>query len=110
MSFGFILDFTAKRGSADEMRSRLLDAVAMSRTEPGNLLCLLMEDPEDTHRFTIFEIYRDEKAIKAHQAAAYTKESAPIIHSLFAKPMEVTRLNTVNWPATKRVTFDEGAG
>lgn len=108
MALGFFLNFTAKPGHGDEMRSRLLDAVALSRTEPGNLLCLLMEDPEDTHRFSIFEIYRDEEAIKEHQAADYTKESAPFIHALFAKQMEVTRLNTVNWPATKRVTFDDG--
>jgi (4S)-4-hydroxy-5-phosphonooxypentane-2,3-dione isomerase len=95
-------------GTCDELRARLLTAVEMSRTEPGNLLCLLMEDPQDDHRFSIFEIYRDDEAIKAHQAADYTKESAPIIHALFAKPMEVQRMNTLNWPDAKRVTFDLG--
>lgn len=105
MALGFYLNFTAKPGAGDEMRARLLTAVEMSRTEPGNLLCLLMEDPEDNHRFSIFEIYRDEEAIKAHQSADYTLQSAPIIHGLFAKPMEVQRMNTLNWPDEKRVTF-----
>lgn len=108
MSLGFYLNFTAQPGASDELRARLLTAVEMSRTEPGNLLCLLMEDPQDDHRFSIFEIYRDEEAIKAHQAADYTKESAAIIHGLFAKPMEVQRMNTLNWPDAKRVTFAPG--
>ena len=109
MPLGFYLNFHAKPGSGDEIRRRLLKAVEMSRTEPGNLLCLLMEDPEDDHRFSIFEIYRDEAAIKAHQDADYTKESAPIIHGLFASPMQVQRMNTLNWPAAKRVMFEAGA-
>lgn len=108
MSLGFYIDFLAKPGSGAELRSRLLTAVEMSRTEPGNLLCLLMEDPQDDHRFAIFEIYRDDDAIEAHKAADYTKESAPIIHALFARPMEARRMNTLNWPDGKRVTFASG--
>ena len=106
MPIGFLLNITAKPGSSEELRRRLLDAVALSRTEPGNLIAVLMADPEDANRFSIFEIYRDEAAIVAHREASYAKESAPIIHALFAKPMEVNRFDTLNWPAELRVNFD----
>ncbi|MCB2080448.1 MAG: antibiotic biosynthesis monooxygenase [Novosphingobium sp.] len=105
MPIGVMLTITAKAGSREEMHSRLLDAVAMSRTEPGNLVSVLMADPENDHRFSIFEIYRDKAAIAEHQAADYTKESAPIIHGMFGAPMEVKYLDTLNWPQDMRVMF-----
>ncbi len=108
MPLGFFLNFTAKQGCGAELRTHLIEAVERSRKEPGNLLCVLMEDPQDADRFSIYEIYRDEEAIAEHQSADYTKQSAPVIHALFAKPMEIIRLVTVNWPSQKRVTFQEG--
>ena len=105
MYIGALVTMTAKAGSADELRSRLLDAVALTRTEPGNLVAVLMADPEDTNRFNIFEIFRDQTAIEAHRAAPSTKESAPIIHALFGAPMEVKYFDTLNWPEDMSVTY-----
>lgn len=107
---GKLVRMTAKPGASEELRTRLLDAVALSRTEPGNLVAVLMVDPEDEHRFSIFEIYRDEAAIEAHREAPYAKESAPIIHALFATPMEVETFDTLNWPANLSVAFDGKGG
>ena len=108
MHIGALVTMTAKAGSSDELRSRLLDAVKLTRTEPGNLVAVLMADPEDTNRFNIFEIFRDQAAIEAHRAAPSTKESAPIIHALFGAPMEVKYFDTLNWPEDMSVTFDDG--
>lgn len=110
MSIGKLVRMTAKPCKSDELRARLLDAVADSRTEPGNLVAVLMADPEDDHRFSIFEIYRDEAAIEAHRNAPYAKESAPIIHALFDKPMEVETFDTLNWPASLSVAFGGEGG
>jgi len=107
LPIGALVTMTAKTGSADELHTRLLDAVAMTRTEPGNLVAVLMADPDDAHRFYIFEIFLDQAAIEAHRAAPYAKESAPFIHALFAVPMEVRYFDTLNWPETKRVSLEE---
>ncbi len=110
MTIGKLVRMTAKPGASEELHARLLNAVADSRTEPGNLVAVLMVDPEDEHRFSIFEIYRDEAAIEAHREAPYAKESGPIIQALFAKPMEVETFDTLNWPSDLNVDFGGRAG
>lgn len=105
MPIGVHLTITAREGVAGELRERLLEAVALSRTEPGNLMAVLMADPEDDHRFAIFEIYRDEDAMQAHRDAPYAREAAPIIHALFARPMEIARFDTLNWPESLSVAY-----
>ena len=68
MPIGALVTMTAKTGAAAELLALVQQAVADSRTEPGNFMVLSMTDPADEHRISIFEIYRDEAAIQAHKA------------------------------------------
>ena len=109
MPIGVHLTITARPGAERELRERLVNAVALSRTEPGNLMAVLLADPEDPERFAIFEIYRDEEAMEAHRNAPYAKEAAPIIHALFAEPMKMARFDTLDWPASLTVDYGDTA-
>jgi quinol monooxygenase YgiN len=106
MPIGVLVTMTAKPGGADELSGHLRQAVADSRTEAGNLMCVLLADPADADRFHIFEIYRDEAAMQAHREEPHTIKSTPIIHALFGAPVEIRRFPTLDWPATLSVVYD----
>ena len=57
---------------ADQVESYLaatLEHVAQTVLEPGNLRFDVLSDPEDPHRFILYEVYVDEAAQQAHLAS-----------------------------------------
>lgn len=73
----------------DTVRAALVELVAATRAEPGNLEYRLHEDPKHPGHFYFFEVYVDQAAADAHMksphlAAAFAKvgtrvASAPVL-------------------------------
>jgi len=72
-----------------------------ARTEPGNLRFDVLRSNDDPTRFTLYEVYRDEDAFKAHQRTEHylrwKERVAPMMasprvgekhHSIFPDPWE----------------------
>lgn len=76
-------------GEVDTVRAALVELVAATRAEPGNLEYRRHEDPKHPGHFYFFEVYADQAAADAHRksphlAAAFAKvgarvASAPVI-------------------------------
>src|SRR4026207_1644146 len=52
--------------------------------EPGCLQFDVTQDPKDSSRFVMLEVYKDDAAIKAHQDSLHFKDFRPVISELVA--------------------------
>jgi len=60
--------------SRDAAQTALTDLAIRSRQEPGNAYFLVTVQPNRNNHFTIFEVWKDEKALDAHAVADHTKK------------------------------------
>mgnify|MGYP003575707175 FL=1 len=103
MAVAAFVRFTPKPGMADELASRLADALVSVRTEPGNQLAVVLRDPKDPEAVFEFAIYRDWDAVEAHRAAAHSAEKGPWVQETFGAPMQPHYLETADWPDGQKV-------
>jgi len=66
MAYVVIARWTAKEGEEDAVAAVLSKLIEPSRAEPGNLTYVVHRDPEDAHRFVVYESYVDADAYAAH--------------------------------------------
>ena len=94
MTYVVCAKWTAQAGHEAEVRACIEALVEPSRAEPGSLMYLPHEDPEDPRVFFIYEQYADEAAYQAHGASAHFQEIAvgraiPLLESrerMFLRP------------------------
>ena len=103
MPIGAIVTMTAKPGLEKEALELLEEIIADVRTEPGNLLSVVLRDSKEPGTFYAFEIYRDEAAIAAHKIAPHSVNKGPKFQALCAGPHQSTLFETVDWPETLKV-------
>jgi len=58
----------------DAAEAALKDLTVRARQEPGNAIFLVTVQPNRNNHFTIFELWKDEKALDAHAIAEHTKK------------------------------------
>jgi quinol monooxygenase YgiN len=58
----------------DAAETALKDLTVRARQEPGNAIFLVTVQPNRNNHFTIFELWKDEKALDAHAIAEHTKK------------------------------------
>jgi (4S)-4-hydroxy-5-phosphonooxypentane-2,3-dione isomerase len=81
-----IVDFETLAGKGDEVREVLqLQARNSLEKEPGCRHFDVCSDPDDRHKFFLYELYDDEAAIKAHgqteHYAAFRASIDPLLKS-----------------------------
>jgi quinol monooxygenase YgiN len=59
-----------------------------SRTEPGNLRFEVLQHMMRANHFTVIEVWRDQKAIDAHRAAAHTKDYRDVLQPISGSPLD----------------------
>lgn len=65
-------DFVAKPGEGDKVREILQTQAANSlKNEAGCKHFDVCADPEDNHRYSLYELYDDEAAVEAHRKTDY---------------------------------------
>ncbi|HSU05504.1 MAG TPA: putative quinol monooxygenase [Acetobacteraceae bacterium] len=70
------------------------DAEGSERDEPGCLRFNVLQDQQDQNVYYFFEVYRDEAALKAHQATPHYDVWRGAADTLDG-PAQVTRCDTV---------------
>ena len=58
----------------DAAEAALKELTVRARQEPGNAIFLVTVQPNRNNHFTIFELWKDEKALDAHAVAEHTKK------------------------------------
>jgi len=58
----------------DAAEAALKDLTVRARQEPGNAIFLVTVQPNRNNHFTIFELWKDEKALDGHAVAEHTKK------------------------------------
>lgn len=67
-----IADFVARQGQGDRVREILQTQAANSlKNEEGCRHFDVCADPEDNHRYTLYELYDDDAAVEAHRQTDY---------------------------------------
>jgi quinol monooxygenase YgiN len=87
-----------KRQELEEVLSEVLEEV---RTEPGNILAIVLRDPSQPDKVFEFAVFRDQEAIDAHWAAEHSVRAAPRVAALMVKNHEPHRYEVVGWPQGK---------
>jgi autoinducer 2-degrading protein len=59
---------------------------AESRKEPGNLRFDVVRHISDANRFALYEVYKDDAAVQAHQATAHYARWRAEVEALLTKP------------------------
>ena len=76
---------TAKPGKEAEFREQMTaQAKRCLANEAGCLQFDVVQDPKDTTRFVMLEVYRDDAAVKAHQDSQHYKDFRPVVAELVA--------------------------
>lgn len=97
MAIGALVTLVPKPGAEQELLERVKDVACDVRGEPGNLLTILLRDPEHAGTVLMFEIYRDQAAIDAHRSAPHTIEKGPAVHGILAEPMHARWFDVIDW-------------
>jgi autoinducer 2-degrading protein len=66
-----------------------------TRTEPGNLRFDVLQSEEDPNRFMLYEVYRDQAALEAHQKQAHYLKWKSAAEPMMAQPRTRQRLVTL---------------
>jgi quinol monooxygenase YgiN len=96
MAKGALVRLVPKPGAEEELLARLIDVAGDVRGEPGNLLTVVMRDPRQPGDVILFEVFADEAAIEAHNAAPHSLAKGPFVHALLDRPMDVQRFETID--------------
>ncbi len=76
---------TSKPGKEAEFQEKMTaQAKRCLANEPGCLQFDVVQDPKDTTRFVMLEVYKDDAAIKTHQESQHFKDFRPVIGDLIA--------------------------
>jgi quinol monooxygenase YgiN len=93
---------TAKPGKEAEFKEQMIaQARRCLANEPGCLQFDVVQDPKNTARLVMLEVYKDDDAIKAHQESQHFKDFRPVIQELVAE-RKVEVLNMVSDGKAKR--------
>ena len=95
MPLAALCRLTPRPGEEAELLTRLLDVAVDVRTEPGNLVTLVLRDPEQPGDVLMFEVFLDQAAIVAHREAQHSIDKGPAVHALLDTPMRVQRFETI---------------
>jgi quinol monooxygenase YgiN len=68
-----VVRWTAKRGEETEIARILRTMIPISRLEPGCIKYEVYQSAENPCNFLLFEIYRDEAALKTHSDSDHFK-------------------------------------
>ncbi len=71
MTKSLTAEFHVRPGCEQRVRELVLELTALVRDEPGNVLFLPFVSAEDPRHYTVFEMYEDDDAFRAHLAADY---------------------------------------
>jgi quinol monooxygenase YgiN len=97
-----VATLTAKPGMEAEFQKQMTaQAQRCLANEPGCLQFDVVQDPKNTTRFVMLEIYKDDEAIKAHQDSQHFKDFRSVVGELVAD-RKVEVLNMVSDGKTKR--------
>jgi quinol monooxygenase YgiN len=94
MTYVVCAKWTAQPGHEAEVRACIEALAEPSRAEPGSLMYLPHEDPDDPRVFFLYEQYVDEAAYRAHGASEHFQRLAveraiPLLESrerMFLRP------------------------
>lgn len=84
-----LAELTAKPPCAGQVESILRNLVEITRDEPGSIVYALHQSEDDSHRFMLYELYKNRDACNAHLARRAVKEALEQVQPLLAAPPEI---------------------
>ncbi|OSQ35293.1 antibiotic biosynthesis monooxygenase [Thalassospira mesophila] len=79
-----------KEGHIDEFVEAFRINYDGTRSEEGNLRFDVLRNPEDPHKFTIYEVFRDNAALDVHRETPHYKECVRRIDPIINGPRTKT--------------------
>lgn len=98
MPIAALVTMTPIAGREDELEAQLIDVIADVRTEPGNLMAVVLRDPAQPGKIFEFAVYKDQAAIDAHRRAEHSVVKGPLVGALLGAPWTAQFFETVDWP------------
>ena len=85
-----------KPDKVDDFLKLVLFNAAESRKEPGNLRFDVVRSVDDPNLFGLYEVYRDDAAIRAHQATPHYAKWRAEVEALLVTPRVSQKFTSVS--------------
>lgn len=86
---------SAQPGKRDELAKALQPAIDYTANEPGTLMYVLHEDPNDADMLLMYELYSDQAALDQHMGSDAFKALGPAIGPFLAGRPELVFVTPV---------------
>jgi quinol monooxygenase YgiN len=103
MPIAALVTMTPIPGREAEIEKLLAEVIADVRTEPGNLMAVVLRDPSQPDKIFEFAVYKDEAAIEAHRKAEHSVVKGPLVGALQSEPWTAQRFETIDWPESLEI-------
>lgn len=101
MPIAALVTMTPTPGKEDEMLALLTEVIADVRTEPGNLLAMVLRDARQPDKIFEFAVYKDQDAIEAHRRAEHSVTKGPLVGALQSEPWHAQFFEPIDWPESR---------
>ncbi|RUT28859.1 autoinducer-2 (AI-2) modifying protein LsrG [Arsenicitalea aurantiaca] len=81
-----MVSITVKPGHLEEFLDAFRVNYEGTRKEPGNLRFDVLRDPEDDHKFVVYEVFRSPEALEAHRGTPHYSECVSRIDPIIEGP------------------------
>lgn len=88
-----MVSINVKQGHAAEFLEAFRINYEGTRHEPGNLRFDVLRDPEDEHKFVIYEVFKSSEALEEHRKTPHYQECVRRIDPILAGPRTKTFYN-----------------
>lgn len=89
--FVITVNVRVKPEYVDEFTDAILANARGARTEPGNIRFDVLQSPADPTEFLLYEVYRGEEDLRAHQQAEHYLAWRAKVETWMAAPRKGTR-------------------
>jgi autoinducer 2-degrading protein len=88
-----MVSINVKQGQTEEFLEAFRINYEGTRREPGNLRFDVLRNPEDEHKFVIYEVFKSPEALEEHRKTAHYKECVRRIDPIIDGPRAKTFYN-----------------
>lgn len=81
-----MVTITVKPGHADDFIEAFRINYEGTRQEPGNLRFDVLRDPDDDHKFLIYEVFRTPEALEEHRRTPHYQECVKLLEPIQIGP------------------------
>lgn len=92
-----VASLRVKKDKIDEFKKTAKDLIDKSRAEEANIFYTLNQSVEDEQQFAFIECWRDQEALKEHEATEHFRNTFPVLGALCDASDQIMVFNEIEY-------------